>query len=128
MVPILNKVITPGSAINKPNTAAVPTATWALYQAFIDAGKEAGYPETKDYNGYQQEGFGPMHMTVDKGVRASTSNAYLSRAKKRKNFTLMKRVTVHRVLLEETDPFRPCCRYGRWRRAALADTGRFGSP
>ncbi len=73
-----------------------------LYQAFIDAGKEAGYPETKDYNGYQQEGFGPMHMTVDKGVRASTSNAYLSRAKKRKNFTLMKRVTVHRVLLEET--------------------------
>ncbi|OCQ09510.1 choline dehydrogenase [Vibrio parahaemolyticus] len=73
-----------------------------LYEAFIEAGKEAGYPETDDYNGFQQEGFGPMHMTVDKGVRASTSNAYLSRAKKRKNFTLMKRVNVRRVLLEET--------------------------
>ncbi|HCH4195283.1 TPA: choline dehydrogenase [Vibrio parahaemolyticus] len=73
-----------------------------LYEAFIEAGKEAGYPETNDYNGFQQEGFGPMHMTVDKGVRASTSNAYLSRAKKRKNFTLIKRVTVRRVLLEET--------------------------
>ncbi|EHK1075499.1 choline dehydrogenase [Vibrio parahaemolyticus] len=73
-----------------------------LYEAFIEAGKEAGYPETNDYNGFQQEGFGPMHMTVDKGIRASTSNAYLSRAKKRKNFTLMKRVTVRRVLLEET--------------------------
>ncbi|EHH1106096.1 choline dehydrogenase [Vibrio parahaemolyticus] len=73
-----------------------------LYEAFIEAGKEAGYPETDDYNGFQQEGFGQMHMTVDKGVRASTSNAYLSRAKKRKNFTLMKRVTVRRVLLEET--------------------------
>ncbi|EHH1108537.1 choline dehydrogenase [Vibrio parahaemolyticus] len=73
-----------------------------LYEAFIEAGKEAGYPETNDYNGFQQEGFGSMHMTVDKGVRASTSNAYLSRAKKRKNFTLMKRVTVRRVLLEET--------------------------
>ncbi|ELA9343626.1 choline dehydrogenase [Vibrio parahaemolyticus] len=72
-----------------------------LYEAFIEAGKEAGYPETDDYNGFQQEGFGPMHMTVDKGVRASTSNAYLSRAKKRKNFTLMKQVTVRRVLLEE---------------------------
>ena len=71
-----------------------------LYEAFIEAGKDAGYPETDDYNGFQQEGFGPMHMTVDKGVRASTSNAYLIRAKKRKNFTLMKRVTVHRVLLE----------------------------
>ncbi|HIF5951907.1 TPA: choline dehydrogenase [Vibrio parahaemolyticus] len=72
-----------------------------LYEAFIEAGKEAGYPETNDYNGFQQEGFGLMHMTVDKGIRASTSNAYLSRAKKRKNFTLMKRVTVRRVLLEE---------------------------
>ena len=33
-----------------------------LYQAFIDAGRQAGYPVTADYNGYQQEGFGPMHM------------------------------------------------------------------
>ncbi|SEF42388.1 choline dehydrogenase [Vibrio hangzhouensis] len=71
-----------------------------LYQAFIDAGKEAGYPETKDYNGYQQEGFGPMHMTVDGGVRASTSNAYLRRALKRPNLTLIKGVVVHKVLIE----------------------------
>ncbi len=26
-----------------------------LYQAFIDAGQQAGYPQTDDYNGYQQE-------------------------------------------------------------------------
>ncbi|EGU56013.1 choline dehydrogenase [Vibrio nigripulchritudo ATCC 27043] len=71
-----------------------------LYQAFIDAGKEAGYPETQDYNGYQQEGFGAMHMTVDKGVRASTSNAYLRRALKRSNLTLIKRVVAHKVLFE----------------------------
>ncbi len=71
-----------------------------LYQAFIDAGKDAGYPETKDYNGYQQEGFGPMHMTVDKGVRASTSNAYLRRALKRSNLTLMKGIVARKVLLQ----------------------------
>ncbi|EGA71740.1 choline dehydrogenase [Vibrio sinaloensis DSM 21326] len=71
-----------------------------LYQAFIDAGKEAGYPETQDYNGYQQEGFGPMHMTVDKGVRASTSNAYLRRALKRPNLTLIKGVVARKILLE----------------------------
>lgn len=71
-----------------------------LYQAFIDAGAEAGYPQTSDYNGYQQEGFGPMHMTVKNGVRASTSNAYLSRAKKRANFTLIKGVKAQKVLLE----------------------------
>ncbi len=71
-----------------------------LYQAFIEAGKEAGYPETQDYNGYQQEGFGPMHMTVDKGVRASTSNAYLRRALKRSNLTLIKGVVARKVLIE----------------------------
>jgi choline dehydrogenase len=70
-----------------------------LYQAFIDAGKEAGYPETHDYNGYQQEGFGPMHMTVNKGVRASTSNAYLRRALKRPNLTLIKHVVARKILL-----------------------------
>ena len=71
-----------------------------LYQAFIDAGKDAGYPETEDYNGYQQEGFGTMHMTVEKGVRASTSNAYLRRALKRNNLTLMKGIVARKILLE----------------------------
>ncbi|WP_456295328.1 choline dehydrogenase [Vibrio sp. AK197] len=72
-----------------------------LYQAFIDAGKEAGYPETKDYNGYQQEGFGPMHMTVKKGVRASTSNAYLRRALKRPNLTLQKGIVARKFIIED---------------------------
>ncbi|MEJ2042093.1 MAG: choline dehydrogenase [Reinekea sp.] len=71
-----------------------------LYQAFIDAGGQAGYPVTKDYNGYQQEGFGPMHMTVKNGVRASTSNAYLRRAMPRPNLTLISGVVCHKVLLD----------------------------
>lgn len=71
-----------------------------LYQAFIDAGQEAGYPYTKDYNGQQQEGFGTMHMNVKKGVRSSTSNAHLRQALKRSNFTLMKRVTAQKVIFE----------------------------
>ena len=48
-----------------------------LYRAFINAGVQAGYPETEDYNGEFQEGFGPMHMTVSGGVRESTARAYL---------------------------------------------------
>ncbi|MDW6002452.1 choline dehydrogenase [Vibrio mangrovi] len=71
-----------------------------LYAAFIRAGVDAGYPETKDYNGYQQEGFGPMHMTVDRGVRASTANAYLKRALKRPNLTLIKNVVARKILLD----------------------------
>ena len=72
-----------------------------LYQAFIEAGHEAGYPKTNDYNGEQQEGFGPMHMTVDKGVRASTSNAHLKPAKKRKNLTLITGAVVEKILLKD---------------------------
>ncbi|MGX9417860.1 choline dehydrogenase [Vibrio sp. WJH972] len=72
-----------------------------LYQAFIDAGKDAGYPVTEDYNGYQQEGFGPMHMTVKNGVRASTSNAYLKRAIKRTNLTVIKHVVARKVVIED---------------------------
>jgi len=72
-----------------------------LYKAFIDAGHEAGYPKTEDYNGAQQEGFGAMHMTVDKGVRASASNAYIKEAANRTNLTIYSDVLVQRVLLEE---------------------------
>ena len=48
-----------------------------LYRAFVEAGDEAGYGKTDDPNGYMQEGFGPMHMTIKNGVRWSTANAYL---------------------------------------------------
>ncbi len=71
-----------------------------LYNAFIKAGVDAGYPETKDYNGEQQEGFGPMHMTVKKGVRWSTSNAYLKPALKRPNLTLITGVHSRKLILD----------------------------
>lgn len=71
-----------------------------LYQAFIDAGEDAGYPTTDDYNGYRQEGFGAMHMTVKNGVRASTSNAYLRDAMKRSNLTLISGVLTRKVVMD----------------------------
>ncbi|BBB30267.1 choline dehydrogenase [Neptunomonas japonica] len=71
-----------------------------LYQAFIDAGEDAGYPTTDDYNGYRQEGFGAMHMTVKAGVRASTSNAYLRDAMKRSNLTLISGVLTRKVIMD----------------------------
>ncbi len=48
-----------------------------LVQAFVEAGEQAGYPVTSDYNGEQQEGFGPFDMTVHKGARWSAAKAYL---------------------------------------------------
>lgn len=71
-----------------------------LYKAFIDAGKQAGYAETLDYNGAQQEGFGPMHMTVKDGQRCSSARAYLDPVKDRDNLTIVTHATVQKVLLE----------------------------
>lgn len=73
-----------------------------LYQAFIDAGVEAGYPRCADYNADSQEGFGPMQMNVDRGVRASTSRAYLDPARKRGNLTIIKNALTHRIVLDGT--------------------------
>jgi choline dehydrogenase len=71
-----------------------------LYQAFIEAGRQAGYPVTEDYNGHQQEGFGAMEMTVHGGIRWSAANAYLRPAMKRGNVRLITRALAHRVLLD----------------------------
>ena len=61
-----------------------------LFKAFVDAGEQAGYQVTGDYNGEQQEGFGPMEQTVHKGRRWSAANAYLKPALKRSNCTMVK--------------------------------------
>lgn len=60
-----------------------------LYDAFIQAGAEAGYETTDDYNGEKQEGFGPMEQTVWRGRRWSTANAYLKPAMRRFNCRLV---------------------------------------
>ena len=60
-----------------------------LYHAFVEAGRQAGYEVTDDYNGQQQEGFGPFEQTVHKGRRWSAANAYLKPALKRENCRLM---------------------------------------
>ena len=48
-----------------------------LVTAFVEAGRQAGYPVTEDYNGRQQEGFGPMEATIHRGRRWSAARAYL---------------------------------------------------
>jgi len=71
-----------------------------LFKAFVDAGKQAGYEATADYNGQKQEGFGPMEQTVHKGRRWSAANAYLRPALKHENCTLINGL-VERVVIED---------------------------
>ena len=53
-----------------------------LFAAFIEAGRQAGYGVTEDYNGHRQEGFGPMEATIWRGLRWSAAFAYLRPAKR----------------------------------------------
>ncbi len=53
-----------------------------LFDAFIQAGANAGYGATDDYNGARQEGFGAFEMTVWQGERWSAAKAYLRPALK----------------------------------------------
>lgn len=71
-----------------------------LFHAFRDAGQQAGYGVTEDYNGEKQEGFGDMEMTVHKGRRWSAANAYLKPALRRGNLELIKGALVRKVLIE----------------------------
>lgn len=71
-----------------------------LYTTFIKAGVEAGYAHTDDYNAAQQEGFGPMHMTVKDGVRSSASREYLDPVKSRSNLTVITGALAQKVILE----------------------------
>ncbi|MGY6708709.1 MAG: choline dehydrogenase [Rhizobiaceae bacterium] len=70
-----------------------------LYKAFIEAGSQAGFELTDDYNGSKQEGFGPMEQTIHNGRRWSAANAYLRPALKRQNVSLVNGLA-RRVVIE----------------------------
>ncbi len=71
-----------------------------LHAAWLAAAGEAGYPPSADINGFQQEGFGRMDMTVGKGRRSSASNAYLRPAMSRPNLKVLTRALATRIVFD----------------------------
>ena len=71
-----------------------------LYNAFIEAGRQAGYPVSQDYNGHQQEGFAAFEMTVHNGLRWSAANAYLWPAIRKGRVDIKTKAYARRILLE----------------------------
>jgi len=68
-----------------------------LHAAWLAAAHEAGYPATGDINGFQQEGFGRMDMTVQDGRRCSAANAYLRPAMTRANLAIRTHALATRI-------------------------------
>jgi len=73
-----------------------------LTQAWLEAGCQAGYPETSDFNGIQQEGLGLMDQTTYNGRRWSAAKAYLRPVMRAKNVNLVTRALTLRILFEGT--------------------------
>jgi choline dehydrogenase len=76
------------------------TVSNPLHAAWLKAASEAGYPQTADVNGFQQEGFGRMDMTVADGRRCSAANAYLRPAMRRPNLKVLTHALATRILFE----------------------------
>ncbi|WP_419252105.1 choline dehydrogenase [Caulobacter sp. ErkDOM-YI] len=72
-----------------------------FYPALIEAGRQAGYKTTKDFNGYQQEGFGPYDLTIRDGKRWSAAAAYLTAALSRPNLTCVTEARTTKILIEK---------------------------
>ena len=72
-----------------------------LYQAVIEAAKEAGYPYTEDPNGFMQEGFCTYDLTIKDGKRCGIGKAYLNEALKRKNVDIFLQSQVQKIIIED---------------------------
>ncbi|HRP10310.1 MAG TPA: choline dehydrogenase [Terricaulis sp.] len=73
---------------------------YPLQRVFVQACRQAGYPVTDDFNGYQQEGAGMYRMTIKDGKRWSTANAFLRPVQERKNLTVISKAHAGRLLIE----------------------------
>lgn len=71
-----------------------------FHDALIEAGRQAGYPVTEDFNGVEQEGFGRYDLTINDGKRWSTAMAYLAQAKGRPNLTIVTGARTTRLVVE----------------------------
>jgi choline dehydrogenase len=71
-----------------------------LHLAWIEAGREAGYPLNEDHNGATQEGFGSAERTVHRGRRMSTAVAYLHPAMRRPNLEVLTHAMGTKVLFD----------------------------
>ncbi|MGV3573215.1 MAG: GMC family oxidoreductase [Ramlibacter sp.] len=69
-------------------------------QVFVEAARQAGYPENRDFNGPQQEGVGLYQVTSRKGERASAATAYLAPNRHRPNLRVVTGAHATRLLLE----------------------------
>ena len=71
-----------------------------LFDVFVEAGRQAGYPVNDDFNGAEQQGFGRYDFTIERGKRCSASFAFLRPVRRRRNLTVVTDSLVLKVVVE----------------------------
>jgi len=71
-----------------------------LFNTWLTAGSEAGFSQTADFNGEQQEGFGEFDRTIKAGCRFSAARAYLHPIRHRANLVLVTTAHASRIIFE----------------------------
>ncbi len=85
-----------------PLTLERGPASNPLFQAWLEAGEQAGFRRTDDVNGYRQEGFAAFDKNVHRGRRLSAARAYLHPVLDRPNLDLITGARVNRLLFDGT--------------------------
>lgn len=78
-----------------------PACDNSLFDAFFKSVQQAGYPLTKDVNGYQQEGFGKFDATIYHSRRWTAARAYIHPVKSRPNLSVKTRTMATRILFQD---------------------------
>ena len=72
-----------------------------IYWAFLQAGKQAGYPVSEDICGYCQEGFATLDSSIHNGERSSSATAFLAPARDRNNLKVITMALVTAITIED---------------------------
>jgi choline dehydrogenase len=104
-----------------------------LFDAWLEAGPQAGFARTDDVNGHRQEGFAVFDKNVVRGRRLSAARAYLHPVLDRPNLTLVSRAQANHILFDGDRAVGVEYRRGRRTAVARADEiiccgGAFNSP
>ena len=71
-----------------------------FHAALIEAGRQAGFPVTDNFNGARPEGFGPYDLTISNGRRWSAAAAYLQPIAGRANLHIVTDARTTRIRVD----------------------------
>lgn len=76
---------------------------WDILDAFREAARETGIPNSEDFNTGDNEGCGYFEVNQKSGIRWNTAKAFLRTAAQRGNLTIMTGCHVQKLLLSTED-------------------------